>query len=239
LRFDDFDKELEPVAAMPDAAQVERDAQRVFDVVRAGGVALIPLDVAYALVASTPAAVRRIYAAKGRDYCKPMGIVGGWAAHEALHVLDESSRAMVRAITVDHDLPMSVVAPYRADHAYLRKLDAFVLRQSTFEGTLNLLLNAGPLRTRLAALCWEQGEPMVGTSANVSMTGSCFSVRDINAGIKEICDLVVDYGESRYRNAARLSSTIIDFGARRVVRRGVCCERIRAILEREFAAVFE
>jgi len=119
----------------------------------------------------------------------------------------------------------------------LRKLDTWVLRQSTLDGTLNLLLNAGPLRTRLAAMCWEQGEPMVGTSANVSMTGSCFSVRDINAGIKETCDLIVDYGESRYRNAEGLSSTIIDFGALRIVRSGVCCERISAILEREFAAV--
>lgn len=53
------------VTATPDAdaAQVERDAQRVFDVVRGGGVALIPLDVAYALVSSTPDSVRRIYAA--------------------------------------------------------------------------------------------------------------------------------------------------------------------------------
>jgi tRNA A37 threonylcarbamoyladenosine synthetase subunit TsaC/SUA5/YrdC len=216
--------------AIPDASQVDRDAQRVFDVVRGGGVALIPLDVAYALVASAPEAVRRVYAAKGRDFSKPMGIVGGWAAHEALHVLGESRRAMVRAITVERDLPLSVVAPYRADHPYLRKLDEFVLRQSTLDGTLNLLLNAGPLRTRLAALCWEHQAPMAGTSANVSMTGSCFSMRDMDAGIKEICDLVVDYGECRYRNATGLSSTIIDFGTLRVVRRGVCYEHIRHIL---------
>ena len=51
-----------------DLPSVTRDAQRVFEVVRDGGVALIPLDVAYALIASTPAAVRRVYEAKGRDY---------------------------------------------------------------------------------------------------------------------------------------------------------------------------
>ncbi len=181
---EDFDT-ADLLTAVPDAAQVERDARRVFDVVRGGGVALIPLDVAYALVASTPESVRRIYTAKGRDFSKPMGIVGGWAAHEALHVLDESRRAMVRAITVDHDLPLSVVAPYWPDHAYLCQLDAFVLRQSTLDGTLNLLLNAGPLRTRLAALCWEHGAPMVGTSANVSMTGSCYSMLDMHDEIKD------------------------------------------------------
>lgn len=233
MRSDRFYK-----AAPVTADQVERDAQRVFAAVRGGGVALIPLDVAYAVVAATPEAVRRIYAAKGRDLSKPMGIVGSIAAHESMHVLDESRRAMVRAITVDHDLPLSVVAPYRPEHTYLRKLDVWVLRQSTLDGTLNLLLNAGPLRTRLADLCWVHGVPMVGTSANVSMTGSCFSMQSMDTRIKEICDLVVDYGDSRYRNAEGLSSTIIDFGALRLVRRGVCYERIRDILRTEFGVLF-
>lgn len=217
-----------------DAARVQRDAQQVFEVVCGGGVALIPLDVAYALVAATPEAVRRIYAAKGRDFSKPMGIVGGLAAHRALHRLDDAARAMVYCVTVTHDLPLSVVAPYRPDHGYLQRLDAFVLRQSTLDGTLNLLLNAGALRTRLAGLCWESMHPMIGTSANVSLTGSCYTVQGMERGILELCDVVIDYGESRFHNTEGLSSTIIDFGAMRLVRRGVCFERICAVLRKEF-----
>lgn len=214
-------------------AKIERDAQAVFEVVRDGGIALIPLDVAYALVAAVPEAVKRIYAAKGRDTSKPMGIVGGLPAHDALHDISDAKRAMIRAVTVAHDLPLSVVAPYRPNHAYLRRLDAGVLRQSTRDGTLNLLLNAGTLRTRLAQLCWKQNTPMVGTSANVSMAGSCYNVTDMDRGIVAVCDLVIDYGVSRYHNTAGLSSTIIDFGGMRVVRRGVCFERIRAVLREE------
>lgn len=223
------------MAASGGPVDIERDARQVFDVVRGGGVALIPLDVAYALVAATPDAVRRVYVAKGRDYGKPLGIVGGFAAHEALHVLDARRRAMVRAITVTHDLPLSAVARYRPDHAYLLKLDLFVLRQSTLGGTLNLLLNAGALRTQLAHLCWEHVQPMVGTSANLSLAGSCYRVEDVPDGIRDACDLVVDYGSSRYRNAEGRSSTIINFDELRVVRRGVCFDRIRAVLEQEFA----
>jgi tRNA A37 threonylcarbamoyladenosine synthetase subunit TsaC/SUA5/YrdC len=222
------------IAATPCAEDVERDARRVFDVVRGGGVALIPLDVAYALVAATPQAVRRIYAAKGRDLSKPMGLVGGLPAHAALHVLDERRRAMVHAIVVEHDLPLSVVARYRPDHAYVQRLDPFVLRQCTLEGTLNLLLNAGSLRTRLADLCWEHSEPMVGTSANLSLTGSRYRVEEVDPAIHGICDLVIDYGQSRHHNAAGLSSTIIHFDELRVVRAGVCFERIHAVLSQKF-----
>ena len=223
--------------AVPGAEQIERDAQAVFDVVCGGGIALIPLDVAYALVAATPEAVKRIYAAKGRDASKPMGIVGGLPAHDALHDISDAKRAMIRAVTVAHDLPLSVVALYRRDHAYLRELDADVLRQSTRDGTLNLLLNAGALRTCLAELCWKHNAPMVGTSANVSMAGSCYITTDMHRGILEICDRVVDYGLSKYHNTAGLSSTIVDFGNMRVVRRGVCFERIRAVLREEFNVI--
>jgi tRNA A37 threonylcarbamoyladenosine synthetase subunit TsaC/SUA5/YrdC len=218
----------------PDAATVEADALRVFEVVRDGGVALIPLDVAYALVARTPAAVRRVYGAKGRKYGKPLGLVGGLAAHEALHVLDADKRAMVRAIVVEHDLPLSVVAPCRKDHPYLAGLDSWVLGQSTQAGTLNLLLNAGALRTRLAQLCWAQGVAMVGTSANLSLTGSRFRIETVDATVAAACDLVIDHGVSRYENATGLSSTIIDFAHLKLLRHGVCGDAIVRVLQSQF-----
>ena len=46
---------------------VKADAQRVFDVVKNGGIAIIPLTVSYAIFARTEAAVRRIYATKHRS----------------------------------------------------------------------------------------------------------------------------------------------------------------------------
>lgn len=222
------------VNGVPDEARVDADAQRVFEVVRDGGVALIHLDVAYALVARAPQAVHGVYAAKGRDYAKPMGLVGGTAAHEALHVLDADRRAMVRAITQEHDWPLSVVAPFVSTHPYVAQLDPWVLRQSTHSGTLNLLLNAGALRTRLAELCWTAGVAMVGTSANVSLAGAKFRVAEVEPEILRACDVVIDYGVSRHHNNLGRSSTIIDFANLRLVRLGVCGEAILELLQRRF-----
>jgi tRNA A37 threonylcarbamoyladenosine synthetase subunit TsaC/SUA5/YrdC len=223
---------------VPDAAQIAADAQRVFEVVRDGGVALVHLDVAYALVARTAEAVRRVYALKGREYGKPMGLVGGYDAHLVLHQLDEPRREMVRAIVIEQGLPLSVVAPYRADHPYLATLDPFVLQQCTHDGTQNLLLSAGALRTALAQRCWAQGVAMVGTSANLSLTGSRFSVAEVDPGIVNACDIVVDYGRSRYANDQGRSSTIIDFGNMRLLRHGVCGDIILANLQQRFGVTF-
>ena len=220
--------------AMSDLAAIDADALRVFEAVRDGGVALIPLDVAYALVARSADAVRRVYAVKGREFDKPMGLVGGLPAHQALHVLDAHKQAMVHAIVVEHNLPLSVVAPYREGHAYLAGLDAFVLAQSTHAGALNLLLNAGTLRTRLAQLCWDHGVAMVGTSANLSLSGSRFSVATVDTAIVAACDVVIDHGVSRYENRDGKSSTIIDFSNLRLLRHGVCGEAILHVLQSRF-----
>lgn len=211
-----------------------RDALRVFDVICGGGVAIIHLDVAYAILGRTEAAVRRIYAAKERSFAKPTGIVGNLALHRELHVLGEREREIVRAITQDHDLPLAVIAPYRRDHPFLRKLEPFVLENATRDGTLNILINAGELRDRIAALSIERDTPVVGSSANASLTGSKFRLQDVDPAVRAIADIEVDYGLSKYHNPEGRSSTMIDFRGFGVVRRGVCFGEIAAILRRDF-----
>lgn len=218
---------------------VEADAQKVFDTVAGGGVALIYLDVAYALIAGSADAVRRIYQAKGREFGKPMGLVGGLTAHDALNVLDTPRRDMVRAVTVTHNLPLSVVAPARMDHPFLQKMDPFVLGRCTANGTMNLLLNAGLLRDRLGELSWHAGIPMVGTSANLSLAGSNYGVEDVEPQILAACDVVIDHGVSKYRNTEGLSSTIVDFAGLKLIRRGVCFERIAAVLSDDFGVALQ
>ncbi|MBI3937620.1 MAG: Sua5/YciO/YrdC/YwlC family protein [Betaproteobacteria bacterium] len=213
---------------------VGRDAQRVFDVICGGGVAIIHLDVAYAILGRTEAAVRRIYAAKERSFAKPTGIVGNLALHRELHVLGEREWEIVRAITQDHDLPLAVIAPYRRDHPFLRKLEPFVLDNATRDGTLNILINAGELRDRIAALSIERDTPVVGSSANASLTGSKFRLQDVDPAVRAIADIEVDYGLSKYHNPEGRSSTMIDFRSFGVVRRGVCFGEISAILRRDF-----
>lgn len=213
---------------------IEQDAQRVFDLLQSGGVAIIYLDVAYAILGRSEESVRRIYGAKQRSFSRPTGIVGCLEIHDALHKLDERKKTIVRAITIKHDLPLSVIAPFDADHPFLAHLDPFVLNNANKDGTLNLLINAGKLRNRVAELSWSAMSPLVGSSANVSLTGSKYRVEDIEPVLLDAADVVVDYGRSKYANPEGRSSTMIDFRDFSIVRKGVCFREIAEVMRNEF-----
>ena len=66
------------------------------------------------------------------------------------------------------------------------------------------------------------------------MKGSRYRARDIDPEVLAIADIVIDYGESRYRNPEGRSSTMIDFRDYSVVRRGVCFDAIAAVFRDEF-----
>ena len=222
-----------PESRLPPAT-LERDAERVFEVLENGGTAIIYLDVAYAILGRSEASVRRIYAAKSRSFSRPTGIVGCLELHDTLHVLDERGKEIVRAVTLTHDLPLAVIAPFRRDHAFLRNLDPFVLDNANKDGTLNLLLNAGRLRNRIATLSFERQTPLVGSSANVSLTGSKYRVEDIEPEMLAAADVVIDYGRSFYHNPQGRSSTMIDFRDYTIVREGVCFAQIRDVMRDGF-----
>jgi len=213
---------------------IEHDARRVFDTLVDGGTAIIYLDVAYAILGRSEQSVRRIYEAKARSFSRPTGIVGCLQIHDALHVLDDRKKAIVRAITVERNLPLSVIAPFRTDHPFLKALDPFVMGNANKDGTLNLLINAGRLRDRIAVMSFEAMTPLVGSSANVSLTGSKYRVEDIEPELLAAADVVVDYGPSRYRNAQGRSSTMIDFRDFSIVRKGVCFDQIQTAMREAF-----
>jgi len=215
-------------------ATIEADARRVFDTLVGGGTAIIYLDVAYAILGRSEKSVRRIYEAKARSFSRPTGIVGCLPIHDAVHILDDRKKAIVRSVTVDHKLPLSVIAPFRADHPFLKALDPFVMGNANKDGTLNLLINAGRLRDRIAVMSFEAMTPLVGSSANVSLTGSKYRVQDIEPELLAAADIVVDYGTSRYMNPEGRSSTMIDFRDFSIVRQGVCFDQIQAAMRDEF-----
>lgn len=211
------------------------DARRVFDAMQAGGVAIVPLDVAYAVFGTTAEAIKTIYTAKGRSFSKPNGTLANTAIFKEVHEVDTRAREVVAAITEDYDLPLSIVGKHREGNGFTAALDAFCFERSTKNGTMDLLLNAGPLHRELTALSWETGQPVMGSSANVSLGGSKFRLQDVEAPVRDAASITVDYGLSRYNNPLAISSTIIDLGNFEVHRFGVCYEQIRDILKRHFA----
>lgn len=210
------------------------DAERVFDVLQTGGVAVVPLDVAYAVFGGNGEAIQRIFTAKGRSFSKPNGMMANFEIFSEVHVVGDRERDMVRAVIDDYGLPLSVVAPFRADHPIFAAVDPFAMERSTKIGTLDLLLNAGPLHREICRISHERLRPVLGSSANRSLTGSKYRLEDVDQEVRGIADIQVDYGLSRYANARGISSTIIDLKTFGVHRYGVCFDQIADVLKRHF-----
>ncbi len=215
-------------------SQLIRDAQRILDVVAGGGVAVIPLDVAYAIVGGTESAIRRIFTAKNRSYEKPSGLFSSPLFSDEIHDLSVDKRAMIHEIIREENLPFSVVAPFNPQHRFFGRVDPFVLEHSSKQGTIDMLLNAGSLHNELVKLSWDAGIPVFGSSANTSLMGSKYRANDIESAVLDAADLVVDYGLSKYHNPHGRSSTIIDFSDFSVIRIGVCFDQLKEAFHDRF-----
>ena len=214
--------------------QLRADIARLFDVLSAGGIGIVPLDVAYAVVATMPSGIRRIFEAKRRSYDKPSGMFGNWRLSREIHLMDERRHAMVREIVEEERIPFSVVAPFRADHPLFAAVDPFVMKNSSKGGTLDMLLNAGQFHDAIAEGSVARGAAVFGSSANLSLTGSKYRYQDIELPIQAAATVYFDYGRSKYAHKDGLSSTIIDFTDFKVVRVGHCFDT----LARTFATRF-
>jgi tRNA A37 threonylcarbamoyladenosine synthetase subunit TsaC/SUA5/YrdC len=214
--------------------QLRTDIARLFDALGGGGFGIVPLDVAYAVVATTPGGIRRIFETKRRSYDKPSGMFGNWRLSREIHLMDEPRHAMVREVVEQERLPFSVVAPFRADYPLFAVVDPFVMRNSSKGGTLDMLLNAGQFHDAIVQGSSARGVAVFGSSANLSLSGSKYRYQDIEPPIRSAAAVSFDYGQSKYAHQDGLSSTIIDFADFTVVRVGHCFER----LERAFAARF-
>lgn len=207
--------------------RLEHDVAEVLDVVYGGGVAIVPLDVAYAIVGHSKAAIRRIFVAKSRSYEKPSGMFANWTTSNHLHLLPDEKREMIRSVIEQDHLPFSVVAPFNDKHPFLANVDPFVIQNSTKAGTLDMLLNAGSFHDEIARQAWASGKPVFGSSANSSLKGSKYHLEEIEPEVRAAADICVDYGLSKYANEEGRSSTIIDFTDFTVIRVGVVFERVR------------
>ena len=213
---------------------IEDDARRVWDTMQAGGIALIPLDVAYTVAAQTIEAIDRTYEAKGRSFSKPCGSLGNFTIMSEVLDVDNRACEIAEAVVVDYDLAMSVVGPYHADHEYLATINPRCLERSTKNGTMDILLNAGQLHNALANLAWEHKFPVLGSSANASLTGSKFRLEDVEQVVQDAAEIKIDYGLLPLHNPEQISSTIIDLVTLDVHRFGVNYEVIQDILRRHF-----
>jgi tRNA A37 threonylcarbamoyladenosine synthetase subunit TsaC/SUA5/YrdC len=209
------------------------DARRAFDVLKAGGIAILPNDVGYSLIGAHYRALNKIFETKRRAAAKLNAMLGNHDHHHELHVVSERGRKIVEAITMDYDLPLGLVAPCRPEHPLLRRLDPDTYERSTRDNTLLILLNAGRFHAEITRLSFAEGVLLFGSSANLSLHGTKFRVEDMEPEITAIADIVIDHGLMKY-HPWQASSTLLNCETCEVVRFGSCYENIADILKRHF-----
>lgn len=214
---------------------IEEDAKRIWDTIQDGGIAIFPLTVAYAIVAQTIDAIDRTYQAKGRTYSKPCGTFGNFDIMSNVLDLDNRAKEIVEAVVLDYDLTMSVIGRYQPDHEFFSNVDPRCIERCTKNGTIDILMNAGKLHNALAKKSWENKFPIIGSSANASLTGSKFRLEDIEPQVLDAADITVDYGLVPLHNPELISSTIIDVTTLEVHRFGANYEMIQDIMSRHFS----
>ena len=215
--------------------RLRKDAEEVISVVGSGGIAIVPLDVAYAIIGQKEEAIKKIFMVKKRSMDKPSGMLACMDHSQILHDLGVREREILRVTIEEYDLPISVVAPFNPSHPSLANVDPYVMETSSKAGTLDMLLNAGRFHNILSQLCFDLKNPVFGSSANISLTGSKFRVADIEPELIKVADLVIDYGTSKYENPDGVSSTIIDFRDFTVVRYGCCYDSIKEVFKKHFS----
>ncbi|PYH35859.1 L-threonylcarbamoyladenylate synthase [Aspergillus neoniger CBS 115656] len=207
------------------------DAQRVFNVLQIGGIAIVPTEVGYGLLASSVEAIERSFAAKQRRPGHAHGLIGSYELHHELHILDAERFNMTRVLTQDLDMGLGIVAPYRPEHPILAKFTPKTLANVVKDDTIAMFVGGGSLLREICRLNYEAGQVMVGSSANLSGRGQKFRVEDIEEEILEVADLIVDYGLQRYHVYGR-ASIVMDFREMRVLRMGSCYELFRERMRR-------
>ena len=163
-------------------------------VLRDGGLVCYPTDTVYGIgaAAGDDAAVRRLFAVKGRPPDKPLPLL----------LADVSDAARVAEVT-----PLAKALAGRfwpgALTIVMRKVVSY--RSLALAGGDTVALRVpdhGLVRRIVRAL----GEPITGTSANRTGTRAPISAAEVALQVGEMVELIIDGGQSR----TRLESTVID-----------------------------
>ncbi|MDC0074294.1 Sua5/YciO/YrdC/YwlC family protein [Alphaproteobacteria bacterium] len=208
------------------ADNVPVQSSQVLDVIEKGGVAIIPLDVAYAIVGNSKRSIENIFSCKDRSYEKPSGMFSNYDLLKEIQIIESWKHDIIKAVIFDNDLPMSTVAPFKKEHPIFKNLDPWVLNTSSKIGTLDMLLNAGEFHNEMTKQSMDRLMPVLGSSANTSLTGSKYILDEVDSPVLKAGDILVDGGKSKYANDDGLSSSIIDFSNFQTIRVGVCYEKI-------------
>jgi tRNA A37 threonylcarbamoyladenosine synthetase subunit TsaC/SUA5/YrdC len=209
---------------------VREAADLVVDVIKGGGLALVPFGVAYAFVTGSRAPLGRIYELKLRPPEKACPILVSWEDFvDAADAKPEQIERIGRVVSAD--LPVGVLVEPRWDSAMARSIPDDCRELLTSNGKLGLFMNMGGMSGQLLDAAAREDVRLFGSSANFSGMGNSFSLEDVPESIVGAMDIVCEAGTCTYANPDRLPSSIVDLETGQLTRRGILHEEIGRLLD--------
>lgn len=163
-------------------------------VLRDGGLVCYPTDTVYGIgaAAGDDAAVRRLFAVKGRSPDKPLPLL----------LADVSDAARVAEVT---PLAKALAGRFWPGALTIVMRKAVSYRSLALAGGDTVALRV-PDHELVRRIVRTLGEPITGTSANRAGTRAPISAAEVAFQMGEMVELIIDGGQSR----TRLESTVID-----------------------------
>ena len=84
---------------------IKQDALRAFDILKSGGIAIIPMDVGYTCAGGSGKALKKIFDTKQRQASKRNAMVGDLAIAKELYELSERGWDVINTIIEIHEVP--------------------------------------------------------------------------------------------------------------------------------------
>jgi tRNA A37 threonylcarbamoyladenosine synthetase subunit TsaC/SUA5/YrdC len=202
-----------------------RRADEAYDVIRRGGLALVPADIGYGLLGHSRASIEQMYVVKGRRYDNPAIVAGSIDTLLAVGKLPDPALVdWLREVTASATL----AAVVRVDDSapQIAGLDPWVREVTLTRGTAAIFMNTGVFVDHLVERALADRLLLVGSSGNLSGTGNNYRFDDVPESIREGVDFVYDMGPMRFANDAKYATTIVNLTNFTIRRIGVSYEEI-------------
>lgn len=203
----------------------EQEVQDALAAFRRGDLCLLKGDIGYGLLGNSEAAIRKMYAAKGRPFSNPCIVMSNLAIlHDIAYFLHPEIERWVDMVASATTL--AVVLPINLNSRLLPTLPAWVYGQVVTQGTIASFLNVGSFLEDVIERARKENMMIVGSSANPSSQGNIYEYTELPPQIRSGADFAINHGRSRHANPDRKATTIVNFTNWSIKRHGVNAEII-------------
>jgi len=193
---------------------------KVYSVMDKEGLALIKLDVAYALVGMTPKSIRKIFQLKRRSRERLCVVLGNSKVFK--EIINPELHHYIDGFTY----PVGLLGKVNKKSDYFQLIPEEIIHNDR----IAVFINMGELGDELASYAYSKGRLVFGSSANITDAGNHYKLNDVESEIRKGVDFEVDLGSTKYQelrpDGRGYSSAMIDLDNDIMFRRGLVCDRV-------------